>query len=1257
MADFLINVVVNTRGAEQGTQRVDRSLTAIERSLTRINRLLSGVFAFQALAGGIRAFAQLADSITLAENRFRAVGVAAERTGQITRTLFGIANDTRVSFDGVTEVFQRASIALSSLGAEEAEVIAFTRTLTQTIALSGATTAEAEGALRQFTQGLAANRLSGQELNSVLEQLPFLAGIIADELGVLTGDLRGLANQGLITGDVLRSAIANAGPEIARLFANTIPTLSQSFVVLNNRVIEVAGGFLQTSGISEGLARSFIALANNIEVVIRAAAGLVTALAVGLAGRAIPLVIRGIGALTAALVRNPFGALAVAVSSAIGFLTSFSDQIEFTSDGVVSLADVGIAAFNRFRDGVANAFNTIVSFINQFIPSVDLINVSFEDVARRTAESLDVVVAVVNAAQAAIGEVFGNFGPVLQDAFTTGFNGAIDVVEDGINFIINGVGELPGALFDVARDAVLRFASVFDIGFSDIVEFARSIPDRIADAFTGLFSAGEEAGASLIEGIDNAINVGVDPIAGRIEVELGRLENPASGALRQVGDVAGQEFARTLEQAPVSQALDNVLTDARARALPRAQEVGAEVGQAVGREAAIALLQEKANLTRALEGLLDAVTTFTGLTEQEFQNLTDNISTILGGIDLQGAFNDALQGIAALVGVAGSELTNAFGGVLNILSELGFELEDVFGRRGTQAIRILSVVTSEQFQGILATVQGVLGRIGPLFSGLIPTITSFGASAVAAFQAMTTAATSTLAALGPIGLVIAGIGVIITATAALFGAFGDRVQRIAQILAVVFAPFIFSIQLIISLIGGLNRVLDFLATVLGFLADLFRGVGDAGSTAGRIITAVFAPIIIPIRLIVQAIEFLIDLFSNLGNVGGSVGRLLAAVLAPIVIPIRLIIQAIEFLIDLFQNLGNVGRIVTGALSAAFNGFLAVGRAVFNGLQAAGQATFSALQSAGQATFNAIQSVGQAAFNALAAAGRALQGALTATFNAVRGVATQVFNQILSVGSSVFNTLLGLGRNLLGGLTTAFRSIASVGRTAFNALVSAGRAAFDALISAARAAAKVIGGILNGIGSAFKGVVGGISGGIKGVTGIVGGIGGGIVGGIGGGIVGGGKKILKGGKKLIKKLFADGGVINGPVSLFGEGAAGRAFRRGGVLGDLTGIANANRVTPTSQLGVAGEAGPEAIMPLTRTSQGLGVTARLDPSLLRALETQVANPPSRGTTIINRIVLINTSSETLEELEEQVLDLDASIEQRADARLAEFLSEVA
>ena len=1272
MADFLINVVVDTGPATQGVRNVDRSLASIEQSIRRVGQALTVVFAFQQFTQLIRGFSQFTDELLNAENRVRSLGIEGRQLDGVIQDLFGVANRTRQEFSITAEVFTRTAASLRVLGLGTEEAIALTESLNQAVALSGSTTAEASNALIQFSQGLASGTLRGDELRSVLEQIPVVADVIAARLGVTRNELRGLAEDGTITPQVIVQAFREAREELAERFAALIPTISQSFVVLRNRVVEVGGGFLQTSGVAEGLALAILGLANNIEVVLRSVGALVVALTVALAGRAIPLVIAGFRALFALFATNPFGllvtgaavairALVASVTLAIGALTAFSDQIEFTNDGVATLADVAVVAFQQLRDAFVTGLNVIIGLINEFIPSFDAIDISLQDLATRAAQILDVVVAVFAAAFVAIGETAQNFGPVVQDAFFQGLNNVIAIVEDGINSIIAGIGELGPALFDTARNAVIGFASIFDIGFSDIIDFVSTLPERIGNAFTGLFSAGEEAGQSLIEGIDNAIDVEVDPLAGSIEVSLARLENPASGALGQVGEAAVDEFTRVLGQAPASETLEGVLEGARARATARAADVGADVGQTTAENLTDAVIAEQANLAQALEGLVDTFTDFLGLSEQQFENFVANVETILGGLNLGQVFDNAIASIATLIGVTESELVNAFGGVFAILNELGIEIDSVLGEDAIQVIRLLGAVTSEQFQGILSTIGALPGAFSSVVTG-----------AQAAFTAITSGASAASVALAPIALVIAAIAAAILLVAGNAGLLGEEFQEVSLILSAVFAPFLLSFEAA--------------RFAIEFLIDLFNELGDIGGTTAQVLGVVFAPVIVPIRLIIEAVEFLIDLFGGLGDAGSTVAQVLAVVLAPIVLPILAIIEVVQFLIDLFGNLGDSVGIFGDIFGAVFGVIQGIAEGVFGAILAAGQVLFDALGALlgifqgdfggvfnailgiASSTWGAIQGITAGAINAIQgllgglqnfAAGvwNAIQGAAGAAWGAIQGIvggaigaiqgllgglqnfAAGVWNAIQGAAGAAWGAIQGIAGGAINTISGLLSGLGNLGASVFNGLLGAAQGAFNGIISAAQNAANVVGGIF---GDLFGGIGGGIGGAFGGI----------------GGIIGGGFGGIKKGAKKIGKIFgfAEGGVINGPVSLSGDGVAGKAFRSGGVLPSSTLIGGVQNITSTRQLGLAGEAGPEAILPLTRTSNGLGVSSIIPPDVIRLLSNRAGNDNGGGTTIVQRVVLISTSSETVEELREEVLDLGASLEQRVDVRLSDVLSEV-
>lgn len=218
---------------------------------------------------GIREIIQLADSWQLANNRLNAL-IGSERVAtQIQAELVDVANETRVGFTGTADVFARLALNADELGVSNRRLIGITRTLNQAVVVSGASAEESRNAIIQLSQGIASGALRGDELRSVLEQLPIVARLISRELGVTTGQLRELGAEGAITSEIVLSAFENNADEIAEAFARTEVTVGQALTVLGNTVIEFVGRADQATEASGFLAGAIQTVAEIIDTQAR----------------------------------------------------------------------------------------------------------------------------------------------------------------------------------------------------------------------------------------------------------------------------------------------------------------------------------------------------------------------------------------------------------------------------------------------------------------------------------------------------------------------------------------------------------------------------------------------------------------------------------------------------------------------------------------------------------------------------------------------------------------------------------------------------------------------------------------------------------------------------------------------------------------------------------------------------------------------------------------------------------------------------
>jgi tape measure domain-containing protein len=259
-------------------------------------RAMQGIGIVSFLGGMAGAVAMLNDQYTNLTNKLINANTANERLVDVQQRVFDIAQRSRTSLESTATLYARMERSLSQYGATAQQVARVTETVSKAMIVSGATTAEANAAIIQLSQGLQSGTLRGDEFRSVMEQAPRLAKAMADSLGVTTGELRALSMQGKLTADVVAGAIYRASEVIDKEFNNTVATFGQKLQMAQNNLIRFAGTSESVSGTTSALGDGILLLSNNLDVVATAVGVLATAFT----GR----LITALAASAAASVRN-----------------------------------------------------------------------------------------------------------------------------------------------------------------------------------------------------------------------------------------------------------------------------------------------------------------------------------------------------------------------------------------------------------------------------------------------------------------------------------------------------------------------------------------------------------------------------------------------------------------------------------------------------------------------------------------------------------------------------------------------------------------------------------------------------------------------------------------------------------------------------------------------------------------------------------------------------------------------------------------
>ncbi len=260
MVDRVIRIVLDADDLKRGLTDVKGKMAGVQKETKKTGdsmRALRSIAGGLLAALGVRELVRYADAWTTIGNRIRLVTDGTAEYNAVQDELVALAQRTRSDLGATVELYSRVARSTDVLGVSQREVLDFTEAVNQSLQISGATAAEASAGVIQFAQGLAAGALRGDELRSVLEQMPRLASALAEELGVSIGELRLLGEAGELAGDVVFDAVLRAAPKLQAEFDQVTPTIGQAIQTIQTFGITVIGSFNEAAGVTSGLVDIF----------------------------------------------------------------------------------------------------------------------------------------------------------------------------------------------------------------------------------------------------------------------------------------------------------------------------------------------------------------------------------------------------------------------------------------------------------------------------------------------------------------------------------------------------------------------------------------------------------------------------------------------------------------------------------------------------------------------------------------------------------------------------------------------------------------------------------------------------------------------------------------------------------------------------------------------------------------------------------------------------------------------------------------
>lgn len=262
-------LVVSVDSTQVGKARAEldklpASANRAESSVGKMGNTFAKVGGILATAISVREVVRAAEQYTNLTNRLRLVTEGSEQLAYAQEAVMRAAQQTYQPLETTAEVYQRIAQNANALGLSLSEVEAITKTVSRTIALSGADTQAAAGAMRQFGQALASGSLRGDELNSILEGTPALAQAVARGLGVTTGELRAMGAEGELTAAKIIAALQSQEAAVEEMSRTMNVTAGQAMVTFGNALVGIVGKLDEASGASRGFASAVLDLSGAL---------------------------------------------------------------------------------------------------------------------------------------------------------------------------------------------------------------------------------------------------------------------------------------------------------------------------------------------------------------------------------------------------------------------------------------------------------------------------------------------------------------------------------------------------------------------------------------------------------------------------------------------------------------------------------------------------------------------------------------------------------------------------------------------------------------------------------------------------------------------------------------------------------------------------------------------------------------------------------------------------------------------------------
>ena len=261
----LDNFTKSGERAEKSSNKLKTATGRLSDEMRKLGRIVGAIVTTLAIASVLH----LADSYQALQTRIKTATAATGTYVETSKKILEISRQTGSELESTVSLFQGVARGARELGKTDQDILKLARTVQQLGVIGGSSAESISAGTRQLGQALASGVLRGDELNSILENLPELAARIAAGLGVGVGQLRAMGAAGKLTSEAVFDSLLKQIEEINKEFEKLPPTIDRAFNSLKVTAQAFVGEVDKSLGLTQGLAEEIKGISDSLYDLIK----------------------------------------------------------------------------------------------------------------------------------------------------------------------------------------------------------------------------------------------------------------------------------------------------------------------------------------------------------------------------------------------------------------------------------------------------------------------------------------------------------------------------------------------------------------------------------------------------------------------------------------------------------------------------------------------------------------------------------------------------------------------------------------------------------------------------------------------------------------------------------------------------------------------------------------------------------------------------------------------------------------------------